>query len=82
MRFLINVSSGIIHMHPHPAAFGRASYGLSKSAGTLYVQLLANQYPVEKLQIVSFHPGAVWNDAYGIPQDALPLDNGSCSTIV
>lgn len=52
-----------------------ASYGLSKSAGTLFAQLLANQIPPEKLQIVSYHPGSVWNPGWPLPKDAGEFDD-------
>jgi hypothetical protein len=38
----------------------RAAYSLSKTSGTLLVQLLADQYPVDELQIVTYHPGTVY----------------------
>jgi short-subunit dehydrogenase len=58
----------------------RAAYSLSKTGGTLFVQLLANQVPVEELQIVSFNPGAVYGEGWaadGISKDMLPFDEGS-----
>lgn len=35
-------------------------YGLTKNAGTLLMQLIAKDTPPEDMQIVSFHPGAVY----------------------
>ena len=78
-QFLVNVTSAVIHAHKHPLVVPRAAYGLSKSSATLFVQLLANQVPVEKLQIVSFHPGTVWNSSWeemGIPESAMTFDSG------
>lgn len=48
----------------------------------MYVQLLANQIPVDEVQIVTYHPGAVHSDGWaagGITEDMLPFDNGKFS---
>ena len=39
------------------------------------MQLLANQMPQEKLQIISFHPGAVWNPSWPFPREAGEFDD-------
>jgi NAD(P)-dependent dehydrogenase (short-subunit alcohol dehydrogenase family) len=57
----------------------RAAYSLSKAGGTLFVQLLANQIPIEELQIITFHPGQIYGDGWaasGITKDMLPFDEG------
>lgn len=78
-QFLVNVTSAVLHSHQHPVVIARAAYGLSKSAGRLFMQLLANQIQSEKLQILTFHPGAVWNKAWietGITKDRFVFDEG------
>ena len=71
----MNVTSAVIHSHLHPMVSVRASYDLTKSAGALFVQLLANQIPKEELQIVTFHPGSVWSPSWPVPQDAGEFDD-------
>jgi 5,10-methenyltetrahydromethanopterin hydrogenase len=44
----------------------RPSYVLTKAASTLYFQLLAQDQPREELQVVSFHPGAVFNQHWAV----------------
>jgi hypothetical protein len=56
-----------------------APYILSKSAGTLFVQLLANQISQAELQVVTMHPGFVFGDGQkelGITEDMFPFDQG------
>jgi hypothetical protein len=55
----------------------QVQYILSKSSGTLFVQLLASQIPQAELQVITMHPGAVFVDGYealGITEDSLPFD--------
>jgi hypothetical protein len=55
-------------------------YGLTKHACQLTLQLIAQDTPPEKMQIVSFHPGAIFTEAaedYGWTKDSLPWDNGT-----
>ncbi|KAK3213472.1 hypothetical protein GRF29_28g20766 [Pseudopithomyces chartarum] len=76
-KYLINVSSAAIHQEQHPLAEGLASYVLSKSAGTHFIQLLARQIPREQLQVVTMHPGTVFTDSLqniGISEDMVPCD--------
>ncbi|ETS87530.1 hypothetical protein PFICI_01358 [Pestalotiopsis fici W106-1] len=60
-KFLVMVSSAAIHLwaanDPYP------SYGLTKNAGSLAMQLIAREADPEQMQIVSYHPGAVFTDA-------------------
>ena len=80
MQFLINVTSAVIHGQHHPMVTNLAPYVLSKSSGTLFVQLLANQVPESELQVVTMHPGTVFADGYkalGITEDTIAWDNGT-----
>lgn len=77
LQYIVNVTSAVIHAQKHPMVQVRPSYVLTKAASTLYFQLLAQDQPVKKLQVVSFHPGAVFNQhwaAYGI--DKRHFDDG------
>jgi len=54
-------------------------YTFSKLTGTLFVQLLSIQVPIEELQVVSFHPGAIFSDGtrdMGLTEDVFPFDQG------
>ncbi|KAM0491825.1 hypothetical protein ACHAP8_010329 [Fusarium lateritium] len=54
---IINVSTGAIHDFGSPRDL--SSYSLTKAAGTLLMQKLADETNPSGTQIVSFHPGAV-----------------------
>jgi len=78
-KFLINVSSAAIHFRGNPIVDMRPAYSLTKSSGTLAIQMLADRIPAEDMQILNFHPGMVYGavfEADGIPEDALPFDDG------
>lgn len=58
----------------------RPAYLLTKAASTLYFQLMAQDQPREELQIVTLHPGAVFNDIWasaGLKEEH--LDDGKLS---
>ncbi|KAI1133685.1 NAD(P)-binding protein [Nemania abortiva] len=74
---LVHVSTASIHEF---VLFGQdyLSYGLTKHAGQLMLQLIAQDTPPEKMQIVSYHPGAIYTEAAkasGWAEDALPWDH-------
>jgi len=78
-QFLVNVTSAAIHTQHHPMVKNMAPYILSKSAGTLFVQLLANQTLHTELQVVTMHPGFVYGEdqrKFGITEGMLPFDQG------
>lgn len=64
MKFIVNVTSGVIHTTWNPIVHERPAYVLSKLSATALFQLIALSTPVEKLQIVSFHPGLIWGDGF------------------
>ena len=71
-QFIVNLTSGVIHSFGHPAVAQRPGYVFSKAAGALYFQLLAQETPHEKIQIVNMHPGLVYNDTWkkmGVPEE-------------
>ncbi|KAH6653790.1 putative short-chain dehydrogenase [Truncatella angustata] len=76
-RFLVNVTSQVIHQFYHPIIHARPAYSLTKASGTLAYQLLANSVAPDRLQIVSFHPGLIFGaglEAVGLTKDMLPFD--------
>lgn len=76
------VSTAAIHEwavnDPYP------SYGLSKNAGTLAMQLLARETTPDDMQIVSYHPGAVFTDSarkVGVKEDSWDWTDGKTHSI-
>jgi hypothetical protein len=64
-------------MTAHSGVALRPAYTLSKMAGTLLFQLIAQNVPPEKMQVLSFHPGLIYNDLWksmGLPPEH--FDNG------
>ncbi|KAK9491740.1 hypothetical protein V1508DRAFT_421139 [Lipomyces doorenjongii] len=77
-KFLVNVSTQAIYMTTHPGVAVRPAYTLTKMAGTLLFQLIAQNVPPEKMQVISFHPGVVYNDSWksmGLPVSPEQFDN-------
>ncbi|PTB64644.1 NAD(P)-binding protein [Trichoderma citrinoviride] len=56
-KYLVNVSTSAIH--DFEAGKATKAYALTKNSGMLLMQQLARDTPVDKMQIVSFHPGAI-----------------------
>ncbi|KAI0489813.1 putative short-chain dehydrogenase [Xylaria cf. heliscus] len=75
-KYLVHVSTASIHDFKIGGQY--LGYGLSKHAGQLMLQLIAQDTPAEKMQIVSYHPGAIYSDAAkasGWKEDDLAWDN-------
>ncbi|TGJ79123.1 hypothetical protein E0Z10_g9649 [Xylaria hypoxylon] len=74
---LVHVSTASIHDFIKITS-NALGYGLTKHAGQLTLQLIAQDTPPEKMQVVSYHPGAIFTDAAkssGWTEDALPWDH-------
>ncbi|PNP46495.1 hypothetical protein THARTR1_10729 [Trichoderma harzianum] len=56
-RYLVNVATSAIH--EWAAGVNTKAYALTKNSGVLLLQQLARDTPISKMQIVSFHPGAI-----------------------
>jgi len=63
-KFILNVTTGNIHGTHHPLVAGVPSYTLSKFSGTLFFQYLAQEMPHDKVQVVTFHPGLIFNETW------------------
>jgi hypothetical protein len=64
-------------MTTHPAIAARPAYTLSKLSGTLLFQFMAQDIPPEKVQIVSFNPGLIFNEYWkSIGFSPQQFDNG------
>lgn len=74
-QFLINVSTASIHLLDHPLVAERPAYSLTKASGALAVQLLANTGKADSMQVITFHPGILYSDAWlklGITEEMIP----------
>ncbi|KAH8157885.1 hypothetical protein CIB48_g10362 [Xylaria polymorpha] len=60
-KYLVHVSTASIHDFNLGKQY--LGYGLTKHAGQLTLQLIAQDTAPEKMQIVSYHPGAILTDA-------------------
>ncbi|KAJ3820913.1 short-chain dehydrogenase/reductase [Lentinula raphanica] len=56
---LIYVSTVIVHMIPAP---NQTPYATTKAAFTSLLGRIADEHPVEDIQIISYHPGAVYTE--------------------
>ncbi|KPM44136.1 hypothetical protein AK830_g2471 [Neonectria ditissima] len=77
-KYIVNVSACAIH--DFPTADFSPSYALTKNSGTLLLQQLAREWQSSDVQIVSFHPGAVYTPAakgFGLKEDSLSWDDNS-----
>ncbi|KAK3316917.1 hypothetical protein B0H66DRAFT_535152 [Apodospora peruviana] len=72
-KFLVQVSSQAIHMPLNPIVQSFPAYALTKAAGTLLLQKLAEEVSADQMQIVNFHPGVIMNEAWAeAPEEARP----------
>ncbi|KAJ4487274.1 short-chain dehydrogenase/reductase [Lentinula edodes] len=70
---LINVSTAGVHMIPAP---NQTPYTTTKSAFTALIGRIADERPVEDIQIISYHPGALYSEgaAKYVDQNLLKWD--------
>ncbi|KAK0631213.1 hypothetical protein B0T14DRAFT_419739 [Immersiella caudata] len=80
-KSLINISTQSIHESKKeyiPMAAELPEYGLTKGAGTLAMQYIAQEVDPAKFQVVSFHPGLVYTEPWevlGAPRDLFNFDD-------
>ncbi|KAI3342070.1 putative short-chain dehydrogenase [Ustulina deusta] len=76
-KYLVHVSTAAIHDFVVMAS-DTLGYGLTKHAGQLTLQLVAQDTPAEKMQVISYHPGAIFTDAaraHGWTEDSFAWDH-------
>ncbi|KIK66764.1 hypothetical protein GYMLUDRAFT_157370, partial [Collybiopsis luxurians FD-317 M1] len=56
--YLLNVSTGAIHQNPAPSNL----YSTSKASFTALIGRVADEHPVDDVQIISFHPGILYSE--------------------
>ena len=81
-HYIVNVSSGAIHDFGSPKDL--SSYSLTKAAGTLLLQKLADESNPQQTQIISFHPGAILTAQTrekGTTEDSMNWDDGELKRI-
>ncbi|KAF3062017.1 short-chain dehydrogenase [Daldinia childiae] len=77
-KYLIHVSTGAVHNFDATAAM--PTYSMTKHAGALTFQLIAQDIPSEDMQVIIFHPGAILTEAgerVGYTKDSLPWEDAS-----
>ncbi|KAH7201486.1 hypothetical protein DER44DRAFT_886621 [Fusarium oxysporum] len=75
-KALISLSTCVAYMRHY--ATDRPSYGITKLAGTDYLQQLAPEVSPNKMQISIFHPGIIFNElaaARGMDDTTYPWDD-------
>ncbi|KAF5357545.1 hypothetical protein D9757_012356 [Collybiopsis confluens] len=74
--YLLNVSTAQIHMYP---STGSDTYGSSKAAWMAMLSRIADKSKVDELQIISYHPGALYSEGASkyIDKDLLNWDDMS-----
>ncbi|KAF5389034.1 hypothetical protein D9757_005013 [Collybiopsis confluens] len=75
--YLINVSTAQIHTYPTSGSLN--TYGTSKAAWMAMLGRIADQSKVDELQIISYHPGALYSEGASryVPKDLLNWDDMS-----
>lgn len=77
------MSTGAVHNFDATAVM--PTYSMTKHAGALTLQLVAYDIPPEDMQVIIFHPGAIFTEAVesqGFTKDSLPWEDGmSCLNI-
>ncbi|KAJ4483539.1 hypothetical protein J3R30DRAFT_3449227 [Lentinula aciculospora] len=78
---LINVSTAGIHMHP---AKNQNPYTSSKAAFTAIIGRVADEHPIEDVQIISFHPGALYSEGVSkrVDKSLLKWDESKWEVII
>ncbi|KAI1744080.1 putative short-chain dehydrogenase [Xylaria scruposa] len=75
-KYLVHVSTAAIH--DFSLASHHLGYGLTKNAGQLTLQLIAQDTSPDKMQIIGYHPGAIFSEAargMGWKEDDIAWDN-------
>jgi NAD(P)-dependent dehydrogenase (short-subunit alcohol dehydrogenase family) len=64
LQYIVHVTTASIHGMQHPLVAARPAYTLSKLAGTLFFQCVAQDFPHNRVQVVNFHPGLIYSDTW------------------
>jgi hypothetical protein len=75
-KFLVYLASAVIHSRAMESAL--PSYTLTKKAGQILIQTLADAADPKKLQIISYHPGSILSETArnaGMTEDSIHFDD-------
>ncbi|KAL7922879.1 hypothetical protein ACQKWADRAFT_291701 [Trichoderma austrokoningii] len=75
---LVNISTMAIHHETTVKTYG--GYGATKNAGTMTVQMIARGVSPDDMQVLSFHPGAVYTASVakaGVPESVYEWDDAN-----
>ncbi|KAM0327573.1 hypothetical protein ACHAQA_005865 [Verticillium albo-atrum] len=75
-KSLVYITSAIVHSRALEKAL--PSYVLTKKAGHLLIQTIARAADPKKLQVITYHPGAILSEAAvnaGMTKDTIPFDD-------
>lgn len=81
IQALVGVSTCVTHMRHY--ATDRPTYGVTKLAGTDYLQQIALEVEPEEMQITLFHPGVIFTEVavrVGLDDSSYDWDDGECRT--
>ncbi|CAK7207869.1 hypothetical protein SEUCBS139899_010684 [Sporothrix eucalyptigena] len=76
-KFFVYVSTNAVNLSEHNWMAQRPDYILSKHTSTYAFSLLADGVKPDAMQVISFHPGMIYTDAWpplGFTKDMLPFD--------
>jgi NAD(P)-dependent dehydrogenase (short-subunit alcohol dehydrogenase family) len=85
-KALINISTAAIHIASStysPMVASGPDYPLTKGAGTLALQFVAQDTDPAEFQIVTYHPGFIYTASWeraGLPSDIMKFDDGMLET--
>ena len=68
-----------------PITAERPEYGMTKMAGTLAMQYIAQDANPDEMQVISYHPGSTYSESwqrFGIPEDFLPFDDSKIPNLM
>lgn len=74
--YLVHVSTLCIHAWQFGTTY--PGYGLTKNAGALALQVVAQDVPASKMQVVNYHPGGIFTESArrnGFTEDSIPWDD-------
>ncbi|KAK4662255.1 uncharacterized protein QC763_0111470 [Podospora pseudopauciseta] len=78
-KYLVSVSSSMVHNLDNENSF-LSAYGATKTAGQVLFQQIARDVDPARLQMISFHPGAIYSDGAregGVTKDMIDVwDDG------
>ncbi|KAH7383415.1 hypothetical protein BKA64DRAFT_697205 [Cadophora sp. MPI-SDFR-AT-0126] len=77
-KYVVYVSSGAIHSRTIAAVL--SGYSLSKTSGHFTLQTIVREIDAGKLQIISFHPGAILSESArsaGMDENSYPWDDNN-----